>query len=78
MTGWWAPAGLYGLHVDLGRYSQDRGRWLRQPAARFTCRHGCHITAVGPLKVAALTQHIDEDHARTCPGNQPQNRNARA
>lgn len=77
MTGWWAPAGLYGLHVDFGRYDHRSARWLRQPTARFTCRHGCHVTVVGPLKVAALTARTT-DHARTCPGNhQSQNRNER-
>ncbi|WP_225080479.1 MULTISPECIES: hypothetical protein [unclassified Streptomyces] len=77
MSGWWAPTGLYGLHVDLGHYRPYSGKWLRQPAAWFTCRHGCVEEATGPEDVADLTARITTDHARTCPGNQPQNRNAR-
>ncbi|MGW5123011.1 hypothetical protein ACWEQ7_02920 [Streptomyces sp. NPDC004069] len=67
MPGWWAPTGLYGLHVDLGHYHSHRQVWLRLPAARFTCRHGCTEEVVGPADVADLTART-ADHARTCPG----------
>ncbi|WP_171111267.1 MULTISPECIES: hypothetical protein [unclassified Streptomyces] len=68
MAGWWAPAELYGLWVDCGDWHHRRGKWLSLPWARFTCRHGCSSEAFGAADVAYFTEHIDDDHARTCPG----------
>lgn len=64
---WWAPAQLFGLHVDFGHCTRD-GRWLRPPAARFTCRYGCCWEAAGALRVAHFTRAIDSHHALHCPG----------
>lgn len=69
-AGQWPPALLPGLWVDLGDWHSKRHVWLRPPAARFTCRHGCAYDAYGARDVARLTEHIDEDHARQCPGPQ--------
>jgi hypothetical protein len=64
----WAPAErLFGLHVDLGHCTKN-GRWLRPPAARFTCRHGCLFEAAGAEYVARFTRAVDTHHARHCPG----------
>ncbi|MFI1002020.1 hypothetical protein ACIP10_15500 [Streptomyces galbus] len=71
MTGLAPPMGLYGLHVDLGRYlpyEDGGGRWLRRPVATFTCRYGCRERVVGAVGVAEFTARIDDDHARSCPG----------
>lgn len=57
----WPPSRLPGLWVDLG------GRY-HQPAARFTCRHGCDHHARGAAEVAQFTREIDDIHARRCPG----------
>lgn len=67
-TGWWPLAYLPGLWVDLGDWHSKRHVWLRPPAARFTCRHGCAYDAYGAAAVAHLTEHVDDDHARECPG----------
>ncbi|WP_432032768.1 hypothetical protein [Streptomyces antibioticus] len=64
----WPPAGLFGLHVDLGDYHGVRKVWLRLPTARFTCRHGCDLEAFGVADVADFTARLDEIHARSCPG----------
>ena len=69
MAAAWAPArAFFGLHVDLGHYSKYAGRWLAYPTARFTCRWGCELDAVGPVDVANLTERLTDDHARICPG----------
>lgn len=69
MTAVWPPAlGYFGLHVDLGDYHSKRRIWLAYPTARFTCRWGCELDAVGPVDVANLTEHLTDDHARICPG----------
>ncbi|MDX2681076.1 hypothetical protein [Streptomyces soliscabiei] len=68
MTRWRPAAELFGLHVDLGFYHVELDKWLRPPVARLTCRHGCGDVAVGAADVAYFTEHIDETHARTCPG----------
>jgi len=68
MAGPWLPATLPGLHVDLGDYHHYRRVWLRLPVATFTCRHGCHHTAVGAYDVAAFTADITATHAERCPG----------
>ncbi|MEU6491123.1 hypothetical protein ABZ890_12100 [Streptomyces sp. NPDC046984] len=57
----WPPTELPGLWVHLGD-------WRRQPEARFTCRHGCAHEAFGVRDVTHFTAHIDDTHARTCPG----------
>jgi hypothetical protein len=57
----WAPAELPGLWV---RFADRRA----PAAARFTCRYGCLYEAYGARDVAAFTKHIDESHARDCPG----------
>lgn len=67
MTARWPPT-EYGLWVDFGHFHTARGVWLRWPTARFTCRHGCLLEAVGPPDVADFTQRIDQNHAWTCPG----------
>lgn len=67
-AGPWPPALLPGLWVDLGDWHTKRREWLRQPAARFTCRHGCHREAFGARDVAEFTARIDAHHARVCPG----------
>ncbi|WP_340382268.1 hypothetical protein U5640_36245 [Streptomyces sp. SS7] len=69
----WRPAAeLFGLHVDSGRYRydrlHDRLHWTRLPVATFTCRCGYEHKAVGAADVAYLTSHLDEFHARSCPG----------
>ena len=65
----WAPAlAFFGLHVTFGHYSKYASRWLVYPTARFTCRWGCELDAVGPVDVATLTEHLTELHARICPG----------
>ncbi|WP_329338548.1 hypothetical protein OG866_26980 [Streptomyces sp. NBC_00663] len=65
----WPPARAYfGLHVDLGDFHTKRGIWLAYPTARFTCRWGCELDAVGPVDVANLTEHLTAHHARICPG----------
>ncbi|MEV6125143.1 hypothetical protein AB0M23_32325 [Streptomyces sp. NPDC052077] len=61
-------ADLPGLWVDLGDWHSKRRIWLRLPAARFTCRHGCVHEAFGAADVADFTARIATDHARTCPG----------
>lgn len=72
VSGRWAPAAaFFGLHVDCGHYSTHRHVWLRHPVARFTCRHGCELVAVGAPDVIHLTSRTVPDHARTCPGPQP-------
>jgi len=68
VTGRWPPTELPGLHVDCGDFHSVRNVWLRLPFARFTCRHGCDLEAFGVADVAHFTEHIDETHARTCPG----------
>lgn len=67
MPGRWAPSLLFGLWVEFGHHSLARG-WVRPPAARFACRHGCTYEAHGPEQVAAFTRGIDAHHARYCPG----------
>lgn len=64
----WPPALLPGLWVDLGDWHTKRQVWLRPPAARFTCRHGCSHEAFGAADVIAFTARIDAHHARACPG----------
>lgn len=58
---------LHGLWVDLGDWHSKREVWLKPPAARFTCRHGCVSEAFGQ-DVADFTARIHTDHARECPG----------
>lgn len=71
MSGRWAPAAaFFGLHVDCGHYSTHRDKWLRLPVARFTCRWGCELVAVGVADVVDLTSTTVPDHARHCPGPQ--------
>lgn len=65
----WPPAAeLFGLHVDLGDFHHHRRVWLRLPTARLTCRHGCDLEAFGAADVAHFTAHLDQIHARSCPG----------
>ncbi|MDN3021561.1 hypothetical protein [Streptomyces sp. S.PB5] len=59
---------LFGLWVSFGHYSPNLGRWLRLPAARFTCRWGCLFEGSGAEYVAQFTRAIDAHHARHCPG----------
>lgn len=62
---------LAGLWVDLGRHSHpwtpSRGRWLRDPQARFRCRHGCTRHAAGAQPVTRLLADLAELHDHTCP-----------
>lgn len=59
--------GLFGLHVDLGRYDVRTQRWVREPAAEFTCRHGCSRHALGATAVAQFTRAITAWHLAHCP-----------
>jgi hypothetical protein len=75
VAGRWAPAArFFGLHVDLGDYHHHRRVWLRLPTARFTCPAGCEDVAVGAADVAHFTAHIDDRHARSCPGPETKER----
>ncbi|MFJ9381858.1 hypothetical protein [Streptomyces sp. NPDC101455] len=67
MAGWAPAERLFGLWVDFGHCTKS-GRWLRSPAARFTCRRGCHFMAAGAEDVARFTVRVDTHHARICPG----------
>lgn len=60
--------GLFGLFVDAGHYSVNAHRWVRDPYAEFTCRHGCLRSAVGPADVARLCQALTAWHIARCPG----------
>lgn len=72
MAGRWTPTeAFFGLHVDLGDYHTKREEWLAFPTARFTCRYGCDLEAFGPADVAYFTEHLNETHARSCPGPDP-------
>lgn len=64
------PEGLFGLWVDFGHLNPRSGRWLREPAADFTCRHGCTHTAGGALDVARFCRDVDAYHAQHCPGRE--------
>jgi hypothetical protein len=59
--------GLFGLHVDAGYYSAAAHQWVREPAAEFTCRHGCTRYAVGAADVAQFTRAITAWHIAHCP-----------
>jgi hypothetical protein len=61
-----AAMGLHGLWVDAGHYNHRAGRWVREPFAAFTCRHGCLRTAAGARDVAAFCQAIDAWHTVNC------------
>ena len=74
VAGLWPPALLPGLWVGLGDWHTRRRVWLKLPAARFTCRHGClPEEAFGAHDVAAFTESITTDHARACPGPPQEN-----
>lgn len=63
-----AAMGLHGLWVDGGHYSVTAHRWVREPFAAFTCRHGCLRTAAGARDVAQFCQAITAWHIAHCPG----------
>lgn len=60
--------GMFGLWVDLGRYNPAVDRWVREPFAEFTCRHGCVRSASGARDVAAFCRAISTWHIVHCPG----------
>jgi hypothetical protein len=59
--------GLFGLWVDAGWCDAKTGRWVREPAAEFTCRHGCTRHAAGAVDVTQFCQAITAWHIATCP-----------
>lgn len=59
---------LHGLHVDCGHYNATAHRWVREPFAEFTCRHGCTLLASGADEVTRLCRSVWAWHAATCPG----------
>jgi hypothetical protein len=71
VAGPWPPSLLFGLWVDFGHYSTRRGVWLRQPEARFVCRHGCMYETAGADQVRSFTAAVDAHHTRYCPGPPP-------
>lgn len=60
--------GLFGLYVDGGHYSVTQHRWVREPYAELTCRHGCLRSAAGPADVTRFCQAITAWHIAHCPG----------
>jgi hypothetical protein len=59
--------GLHGLWVDAGYYSVAVHQWVREPAAEFTCVHGCTRYAVGAVDVAQFCRAITAWHIAHCP-----------
>jgi hypothetical protein len=59
--------GLHGLYVDAGSYDVRRRLWVREPAAEFTCRHGCTRYAAGPDAVRQFCRAITAWHLAHCP-----------
>jgi hypothetical protein len=59
--------GLHGLWVDAGRYDVRAHRWVREPVAEFTCRHGCTRAAAGETAVRQFCRAITAWHLAHCP-----------
>ena len=54
------------LHITCGE--QSRGRWIKQPTARFDCNRCFYRESVtGPERVRAFTAHIRATHRQSCP-----------
>lgn len=63
--------GLFGLWVDAGWRDVKSGRWVREPAAEFVCRHGCTRSAAGEAAVRQLCQSMAAWHLAHCPALKP-------
>lgn len=61
------PTELPGLCVDFGEYDLNAHRWIRPPAAVFTCFCGHHSTATGVAAVARFALTVPAAHRRACP-----------
>jgi hypothetical protein len=72
MAGFWPPADLPRLYVDLGQWVARAGTWLRPPSADYRCgRCGAVESATGPA-VARFTASIRTDHLNRCPARAAQ------
>jgi hypothetical protein len=68
MAGFWPPADLPGLYVDLGQWVARAGTWLRPPCADYRCgRCGRTESASGPEAVARFAASVRTDHRTRCP-----------